>query len=317
MRCWIEGASLQVAWLPIMQKQARARATHASTSIEGNPLSLPQVEAVDRGEKIGVPQKFEKEVANYLKAMRWIEKHARSRISEKAVLSLHKMLTQNLLPDKKCGKYKEKQNYVMNEKGFKIYTPPSPKQSPKLTKDLLNWLNSKETSNLHVVLAGAILHHRLVSIHPFSDGNGRLTRAMGTWLLFQKGFDTNHIFSLDDFLAGDRKRYYGKIQQARELDEDLTFWLEYVAEGIVKTLKDVKKRIEHLQVSARIKTMLSARQEDMLRLLRDRSPLRTAELIKSLKVTRARINQIILPLVKSGIVIKEGKSRATRYRLGT
>lgn len=317
LRAWIENATLQVAWLPILQKEARAKATHSSTSIEGNPLSLKQVEAVDRGEKTGVPQIYEREVENYLKALRWIEKHANSKITEKSILNLHRIIMQNILTASKCGRYKDKQNYVINEKGIRIYTPPSPKETPKLIKDLVEWINSNEAKKLHSVLVCAIIHHRLVSIHPFIDGNGRIARVLGTWILYQKEFDTRHIFSLDDFFAGDRKRYYLKIEQARELDNNLTYWIEYVTEGIVKTLKDVEKRIDDLRVSSKYKITLSPRQEDLVRIIRDKPSIGVADLKTGLKLTRARINQLLSPLIAAGMVSKEGKSRATRYKLAT
>lgn len=315
LRSWIESASLQIAWLPILQKESRVRNTRSSTSIEGNPLNLSQVEAIDRGERVGAPINYEREVDNYLKAMRWIEKHAHQSIDEKSILKLHKILLQGLLPDNRCGRYKRKQNYVINEKGIRIYAPPSPKETLKLMKDLVFWLTSSETKTLHSILVCAIFHHRLVSIHPVIDGNGRLARALGTWILYQRDFDTHHIFSLDDFFAADRGKYYMKIRQARELDNNLTHWIESVAEGIVKTLKNVKKRIEDLQVSSKAKILLSPRQEELVRILRDKSPLGVAELQKRLKLTRARINQIILPLIETGLISKEGRSRATRYKL--
>lgn len=315
LHSWIELAPLQVAWLPILQKEARARATHSSTAIEGNSLTLSQVQAIDRGEKTGAPRVQEIEVANYLKGMRWIEKRPSAKTTENNFLYLHKILMQDLQPDSKCGQYKDKQNYIINEKKIRIYTPPSPKETPRLTRELIAWFNSKETKELHCVPVCAIFHHQLVSIHPFLDGNGRIARALGTLILYQRGFDTKHIFSLDDFFAGDRKRYYQKIEQARELDNDLTLWIEYVAEGIVETLKDVKKRIENLQVSSISKINISSRQEEVLRILRDNPSQSGAELIKKLKVTRARLNQIISPLVENRLVIKEGQSRATRYRL--
>ncbi|MFA6430870.1 MAG: Fic family protein [Candidatus Margulisiibacteriota bacterium] len=315
LRNWVENASLQVAWLPILQREARTKTTHSSTAIEGNPLSLRQVEAVARGEKIGTPQAYEQEITNYLKAVSWLEKNASSTISEEALLSLHKLLTENILTESRSGKYKEKQNFVLNEKGIKIYIPPSPKMTPTLTRELIEWINSDEIKSLHPIIVCAISHHRLVSIHPFTDGNGRIARSLETWILYQRGFDNNHIFSLDDFFAKDRKRYYDKIEQARELDDNLTYWIEYVAEGIVKTLKDVKSRIESLQVSTKSKILLSPRQEELIRILRDFPVINVAIIQQELKVTRARVNQIISPLIASGLVAKEGNAKATRYRL--
>jgi len=315
LRSWIDHAPLQVAWLPVMQKEARAKTAHFSTSIEGNPLTLSQVRAIERGEKIGVPQTQELEVENYLKAMRWIESEMVIDLNEKTVFQLHRILTKGLLAEEKSGKYKEKQNYIIDEKGIKSFTPPSPKETPQMMVALLAWANSRPAKELHSVLICAILHHRLVSIHPFPDGNGRLARTLGTLILYQREYDLNHIFSLDEFFANNRKKYYMKLQQARELDDDLTYWIEYVAEGVVQTLKNVKQRIEDLQVTASAPINLSPRQEEALRLLRDNPSIRSSELVKQLSVTRARMNQLLTPLIKSGLVAKEGESRATRYRL--
>ena len=317
LKSWIEGATLQVAWLPVLQKEARIRSTHSSTSIEGNPLSLPQVQALANGQRIGAPRAYEQEVENYLKAMRWVEKRKGKRIEEKGLLQLHAIIMDGLMPREKLGKYKDKQNYVVNGKNINIYTPPSPQETPRLMKDLIDWLNAGETAELHGILVCAILHHRLVSVHPFPDGNGRAARALGSLILYQRDFDSRHIFSLDDYFAGNRKFYYQKIQQARELDDDLTPWIEYVAEGIIATLKNTKQRIEELQLSPTAKLYLSPRQEEIIRLLNNNPRLSGAEMIKHLKVSRSRINQLLIPLIKNGVVMKEGLSKATRYRLSS
>ncbi|OGC22085.1 hypothetical protein A2291_07045 [candidate division WOR-1 bacterium RIFOXYB2_FULL_42_35] len=315
LRAWIERATIKVSWLPTLQKEAHSKTAHSSTAIEGNPLSLHQVKAIARGDKVGAHIDHEREVTNYLKAIKWLKKNMSERITENKLLALHQVLSAGLLPEEKSGKYKQKQNYVLNERKIKIYTPPSSKASPQLVKELLIWLSTKEAKDLHPVLVCAVVHHRLVSIHPFSDGNGRLSRALGTWILYQRGFDTQHIFSLDEFFASNRKMYYLKLQQARDLDDNLTHWIEHVAEGILHTLKDVKKRIEDLHVSSKSCINLTPRQEDLLRILRDHPHMRVAGLQKELKLTRARINQLIMPLVDCGLVIKEGRSKATHYRL--
>jgi len=315
LREWINSSTLKVSWLSSLQQEARIRDTHSSTSIEGNPLNIDQIRRLVSGRGRPASKDLEREVLNYLKARRWVEAHSRAPITEKSLLHLHSIIVDGLLPDEKCGRYKERQNYVLDSRGIRVHTPPSPKDTPGLMNELVAWLNSKNAAELHSIMACAILHHRLVSIHPFSDGNGRLARLLGTWVLYQKDFDLRHIFSLDDFFAGNRKLYYEKIQQVRDLDDDLTYWIEYVAEGIVKTLKDVKRRIESLQVTSYAEIKLSARQEEVLRLLRDRGRLSAPEIMGQLGLTRARINQIIRPLVDSKIISMEGKARATQYRL--
>jgi Fic family protein len=315
LKTWIELAPLQVAWLPLMQKDARTKLAHFSTSIEGNPLNLHQVKAIARGEQIGVGSQEQNEVLNYLKAVHWLEHNHQKEINEDLILALHKIIAYNLLPVEKIAHYKLKQNFVVNENKIRVYTPTSPRETPLAMKELMTWLNSIEVLKLHSIIVCAITHHRFVSIHPFVDGNGRLARLLGTMVLYQREFDLHHIFSLDEFFADDRQRYYQKLQQARELDNDLTLWIEYVAEGIVTTLRKVRKRIEDLQVTSNYPVHLSSRQEDALRLLRDSQYLHVSELIHELKVSRARVNQLLTPLIKSGLITKEGESRATRYKL--
>ena len=107
-----------------------------------------------------------------------------------------------------------------------------------------------------------------------------------------------------------------KIQQARDLNDDLSFWLEYSAEGIVETLKKTRDRIVSLQVTAKAPRMrLTKRQEDVLRLLRDRGRAKALDMVAAFGLTRARVGQIVKPLVDAGLVIREGQTRATSYRL--
>lgn len=317
LRAWIARAVIDVSWLPRLQSEAAARLAHSSTAIEGNPLTLFQVEAIARGEDADTAGKAEREVLNYLSALRWVwARKTRETISEKELLHLHRLLTRNTLEPGQAGRYKTRVNRVVDARGRAVYTPPPPEQARPQTQQMLSWINSKESRDLHPVIAGGIAHHRLVSIHPFADGNGRLARALEVWLFCSRGFDMHHLFALDEYFEQDRQAYYGRIQQARDLDGDLTYWLEYVAAGVVQTLQRTQERIRSLQVSARAPRMiLTKRQEDVLRLLRDRGRLKSPDMERALGLTRARVNQIVKPLVAAGLVAKEGQTRATTYRL--
>lgn len=315
LRSWIKNASMQVAWLPLLQKETRIRSAHFSTSIEGNPLNLSQVQAIAQGTNIRSAKNFEQEIKNHLSTTKWIAKRTPNTISEKSIFILHKILMKGLLLETKCGQYKDKPNFIINEKNVRIYIPPSPQKTPLLMKELINWLNAPPTQELHSLIVSAIFHHQFLSIHPFVDGNGRMARLLSAWILYQRDFDTQHIFCLDDFFAQDRNKYYKKIQQARELDNNLTYWLDYVAKGTVETLKNVKSRIENLQVASKTTMLLSPRQEELLQVLKDSPSFGVSDLQKKLNLTRARINQIIIPLIKNQLIQKIGRSRATRYKI--
>lgn len=317
LKAWISSAVVDVPWLPALQRDTAARLAHSSTAIEGNPLALPEVEALARGEATGAPEKAAREVKNYLAAMRWVwSKKAGSAVTEKDLLHLHALLTAQVLEPAQVGRYKARANRVIDHKGRTIYTPPGPERAKPLTQALLSWIDGAQAARNHPVIVSGVAHHRLVSIHPFSDGNGRIARVLGVWLLYTRGFDTQHLFALDEFYEADRQRYYDKIQQARDLDDDLSLWLEYSAEGVVETLKKTRDRIASLQVSEKApRIRLTKRQEDVLRFLRDKGRARAPDIEAAFGLTRARVGQIVKPLVDSGLVTREGQTRATTYRL--
>ena len=168
----------------------------------------------------------------------------------------------------------------------------------------------------HPVIASAIAHHRLVSIHPFMDGNGRIARALGAWLLYCRGFDTHHIFALDEFFDSDRDRYYYEIQKVRDNEDNLSSWLEYFGEGIVSTLERTKQRIQTLRAgSPADKIILTRIQERILRILGEESKIGGGELARMLDMSRSHLSKTLGPMIRAGLVIKEGSTKASIYRL--
>lgn len=317
LKTWIHGSLIDVPWLSQLQQETAIRLTHSSTAIEGNPLSLSDVRKVVEGQKISASAEAQLEVANQYQALKWISKRKeREIITEKSLLRIHLLITKKLLPKEVSGQYKKRPNRVVDSKGRLVYSPPPPEKARLLTQALLAWINKKDSKNLHPIIISAIAHYQLVSIHPFSDGNGRISRALGIWLLYTRGFDTDHVAALDDYFRGDQQLYYDKLTQARELDEDLTYWLEYVAQGVVQTLQQTRDRILSLKVSHKgTKIILTKRQEEVLRLLQDKGRLKSPDFEKAFHLTRARVAQIMKPLTDAGLVIREGQTRATTYRL--
>ena len=309
----ISESRLQLPLRLRLEQEAVRRNTHASTSIEGNRLSLEQVAALSARREVRADALQKREVVNYLKALPWVFRGSHRDLDEKNLLRLHFRITQGLLNKNKAGHYKTEQNYVTDGRGRIIYTPPSPAATSVLIRKLLDWI--KKNKEVHPVIASAIFHHRLVSIHPFSDGNGRVARAGAQWVLYRRGFDPGHFYAIDDFYAHDRGRYYEKIQQARELDGDLTYWIEYVAEGLWVACEDVYERIRDLSNPAGKKIVITPKQETLLIVLKKQDGMGSAVISRKLKINRARVHQLMAPLLKAGIVKMEGRARAVRYYL--
>jgi Fic family protein len=307
----IAGATIEVPWIPALQKDTRARNTHSSTAIEGNPLTLEQVRAVEEGRTLtAVPDRARREVVNYFAALRHIEKHAgKKTITHEDVLRLHKIIAERVMEQGEAGRYRTIRVRVGS------YTPPPPELVSGLMFELLEWWN-KDSGSLTPVLSSAIVHYQFEAIHPFADGNGRTGRALALWELYRRGFDTHHIFSVDEYYWEGRPRYYAALQAVRQQGEDLTSWFEYTAEGLLLTLERAWQRIQHLSARAKGKKLvLRPKQEHLLRLLRENGSLSPKEIWDEVGVSRQGAMDLLRPLMEAGLVKRVGTRKSGRYVL--
>jgi Fic family protein len=306
----IDSASVSLPWVPALQKDTRTRNGHASTAIEGNPLTLEQVRALEEGrELVASDERSQREVLNYFAGLRYIEKNAKlKKIRHDHLFQLHLLLADEVMDQGSAGAYR---TIAVQVGGH--FPPPANDVSP-LMFELLEWWNGASNS-LSPILSSAILHYRFEDIHPFADGNGRTGRALALWDLYRRGFDSNYLFSVDEYYWEDRQAYYEALTQVRNAGEDLTQWLEYSATGLHKTLERVWLRLQKLQGSSSTKINLTPRQEHLLGLLRDHGSLAPAEIWEHLKVSRQGAMNIITPLIEAGLIEKRGTQKTGRYYL--
>lgn len=306
----IQGAVVDLAWVPALQKDTRTRNVHASTAIEGNPLTLEQVRALEEGRELFTPGvRAKREVLNYFAGLRYVEKHvAKKKIGHADVLELHRILAGQVMDQGEAGKYR------MIAVRVGTYRPPPADAVSGLMFELLEWWNTAART-LSPVLSSAILHYRFEAIHPFADGNGRTGRALALWELYRRGFDTHHIFSVDEYYWEDRPAYYAALQGVREAGEDMSAWLEYCAAGLRQTLERAWLRIQTLQVKSADKLVLRPRQEQLLHLLRDHGGMAPADIWAALGVSRQGAMDLLRPLLDAGVVEKVGGSKTGRYVL--
>lgn len=306
----IQGAAVELSWIPALQKDSRRRNAHASTAIEGNPLTLEQVRALEEGRELAASDdRSEREVLNYFAGLRYIEKHlSDASLRHEDVFALHRILAENVMDQGDAGRYRTIAVRVGD------FVPPPPGDVSGLMFELLQWWNGT-ARELSPVLSSAIVHHRFESIHPFADGNGRTGRALALWELYRRGFDTHHIFSVDEYYWEDRPRYYAALDRVRQEREDLSSWLEYCAEGLRQTLQRVWRRIQTFPINAPEKLILRPKQERLLDLLRDHGSMAPAEIWAALDISRQGAMDLLRPLLDAGIVEKIGGKKTGRYAL--
>ena len=148
----ILNAYLVPKWEITLRRDALIKAAHASTAIEGNPLTLEEVSQLAQGRKITATRKAQQEVLNYLRVLGDIENYQeQDKITEKIILNLHKDITKDILENPEHeGRYRELQVYVGNRiTGEIIFMPPSPKKVPTMMGEFVAWLNSNDSSQLN------------------------------------------------------------------------------------------------------------------------------------------------------------------------
>ncbi len=306
----IQGAAVELSWIPALQKDTRTRNGHASTAIEGNPLTLEQVRILEEGRELaGADVRSSREVLNYFAGLRYVEMHARKKIiHHEDLFKLHRLLAKGVMDQGEAGRYRTIAVRVGR------HFPPAATDISGLMFELLQWWN-RMAIELSPVLSSAILHYQFEWIHPFADGNGRMGRALALWELYRRGFDTHHIFSVDEYYWADRPAYYRALDAVRQSGEDLSGWLEYCAEGLRQTLENVWLRVQAFHLKSPQKLVLRPRQERLLQLLRDQGSMAPAEIWKALAVSRQGAMDLIHPLLAAGVIEKIGGKKNGRYVL--
>jgi Fic family protein len=307
----ILAATIQVPWIPTAQKDARVRNTHSSTAIEGNPLTLAEVRLLEEGKELSTPtERAKKEILNYFAGLRYIEKRAnRKTISHDDILELHSIISTGVMDQGEAGRYRTIQVMVGSHR------PPPASQVSGLMRELLEWWNEK-SSSWSPVLTSGIIHYRFEAIHPFGDGNGRTGRMLALWELYRRGFDTHHIFSVDEIFWEKRQLYYKNLDRVEKSGNDLTGWLEYCGEAVHLTLERVWARLQPWMGEKRkSKLVLSSKQERLLGLLRDQQSLSPQEIWKALGVTRQGAMKLMNPLIKAGLIARVGTKKTGKYIL--
>jgi Fic family protein len=194
------------------------------------------------------------------------------------------------------------------------HQPPHPDDVSPLMFELLEWWNTR-APELSPILTSAILHYRFEDIHPFADGNGRTGRALALWELYRRGFDSHHIFSVDEYYWRDRPAYYAALEQVRLAGNDLSHWLEYSAEGLKQTLEQVWLRVQRFHTIRTDRMVLTPKQERLMGLLRAHGSLAPSEIWSHLHVSKQGAMKLMRPLLDAGMIVKHGTAKTGKYFL--
>ena len=309
-----------------VHKRATVESAHSSTSIEGNPLNLKQVEKVLTSDKSLTKEQYaEIEVKNYKKSLDWIShrKQENRPLCLEDILKLHAIITHSLLDESRSGKIRRYPVHVVNPSGKTVYEGPAPEEIVPELKALFTWLNTigRET---HPVIVAGIIHFMLVSIHPFADGNGRTTRATVSLYLSLVNYDFRECLVLDSYYAVDKKAYYDALKLVQKgsylhaKNVDITPWLNYFTEGFLSSAEVLAIELQSLSVvqSTINHKRITRDESELLSYATDFGSIDLSEAQEILpNVSRRTVQRILNKLVSAGLLQMVGDGPSTKYIL--
>jgi Fic family protein len=211
--------------------------TYESNKIEGNTLTLQETALViEKGLTIGGKSLNEHlEAINHTHAIEYIKELANKEntVTERDLLQIHRLILQGI-DNTNAGRYRSVQVLISGAK----HIPPQPYLVDKEMEDLFIWYNENK-DHLHPIELSAEMHERLVTIHPFIDGNGRASRLLMNLILLQNGFPIA-------ILKGDtdsRLKYYKALETSQTENNKQPF-LDLIKENVKDTMMRIIKVIE-------------------------------------------------------------------------
>lgn len=301
-----------------LERTAREISSHASTSIEGNPLPLTEVKKILKSKPVHI-RDSEKEVLNYNQALQGLNTmldKGKVKLSLELIIDIQKQITEGLLPSFESGQLRQNPVVVNDPRtGRVVYLPPDVPEIKPLIENLVAFTDQNKHIIDPLVVAG-IFHKQMVIIHPFMDGNGRTTRLATKVLLAQMGLNTFNLFSFENYYNQNVTKYFQTVGEFGNYYDlkgkiDFTNWLEYFTEGIIDELLRVEKLLPQVTVSP--KTQLQSYHLKILAFIEKKGFIADkdyAKLVKRARATRALDFQKLIGL---GLIARKGKGRATYY----
>ena len=320
---WISGAKLDSQVLGRLKRSVLITSTGASTRIEGAKLSDEDIEKMMRGLSV---QKFTgrdvQEVKGYYELLNNVfDSWKHIKFNESTIKYFHKELLKYVEKDKKHrGEYKKQENkvHMINEVGESVgvlFDTTPAYLTPKEMLELVEWtIDALENKRYHPLLSVGNFLVEFLNIHPFLDGNGRISRVLTNLLLLKTGYEYIPYISHEKLVEDNKPEYYIALRRSqktiKKANEDITPWLNFFLDIFLEQ----SKRAVELLSKENIEKLLSPKQLAVWRYLITVPEATPAEISKHAKVARPTINQALDKLLRLKKIERIGLGRTTRYK---
>ncbi len=309
--------------LSLLKRIATIESIGSSTRIEGAGLTDSEVERLLSGlNTTSFESRDEAEVAGYAEAMEMIfESYDEIQISENHIKQLHQVLLRFTSKDARHrGEYKKLPNHVealaANGRSLGIiFETASPFDTPFRMKELIQWFSEEsQKGTLHPLLLMAIFIVHFLAIHPFQDGNGRLSRILTTLLLMRSGYSYVPFSSLERIVEENKDRYYLSLRRAQSTlytnNSKLNDWLLFFVGCLRKQISVLDSKVKTERMIAELPPL----SQEIMKIIRQHGRGRVRDIQIITGANRNTIKAHIKRLVERGELKKMGAGKGTWYR---
>ena len=309
-----EGQSLKQ-----LKNFATIRSVGASTRIEGSKMSDEEIKVLlDNLEITKIEDRDSQEVVGYFEVLELIsDNYNEIEITENNIKNLHNLLLKYSDKDQwHKGDYKQHSNVVEatlpdGSKQIIFQTTNAGFETEDAMRKLIEWYNSD--TEIHPLVKSAIFSYEFVSIHPFQDGNGRLSRLLATLLLLKNGYKWLQYVSFEHEIETRKNEYYTKLRhcQAQRPNEDITEWINFFFSALLNIQEQLMKKLKVKGVTAK----LSPKEKSILTYIESNPGSKSGEIAKKLQIPNPTVKRLLTKLLNENLIEKYGIGAGTNYSI--
>lgn len=309
-----EGQSLKQ-----LKSIATVRSVGASTRIEGSRMSDEEVKVLLQELDISkLEDRDSQEVVGYFNAFDIIsESFLNIEISENSIKNLHNILMKHSKKDEwHKGKYKQHSNAVEanfpdGTKQIVFQTTEAGFPTEDAMRNLVNWY--KNDTITHPLVKCCLFTYEFLSIHPFQDGNGRLSRLISSLLLLKNGYNWIQYVSFEHEIENRKPEYYRVLMncQSQRPNENVSEWVNFFFDALKNIQEQLMLKLEH----SGVEIQLSPREKSILTFIGNNAGCKSGEIAKKLGIPSPTIKRILPELIEKNLIEKHGIGPSTNYSI--
>ena len=306
-----------------LRKIATIESIGSSTRIEGATLTNKEIEKLLKSVKIiKLKTRDEEEVVGYYEVLQIIlGNYDTIRLTESYLHQLHGMLLKHSGKDQgHKGRYKNLSNQVVanypDGTQRTIFKTTEPHLTAAEMQTLITWTKESFTNNdTHPLITIAVFVYEFLSIHPYQDGNGRLSRLLTTLLMVQQGYGFIQYISFENIIETRKDEYYRALMECQKnrnkKEERIDKWILFFLDCLVLLIQRLEAKYA---TYSKLEKGLNIRQQKIIKLLKKNKKAQIKEIDNAFPdYSRNTLKKDIAYLVNEGLIIKTGEGRSVTY----